>query len=768
MKKILSFLFCLIAVISASAQNVTGKVTDENNAPLDFVNVVILNADSAFVAGTITAEDGSFLFENPGPKAKLVKLSSIGYANVVSPIPPSGSLGTVAMQPVSVMLGEVVVKSSRPATAIKGGALVTSVEGSQLAHAGTANDVLAQVPMVIGDNGNFEVFGKGAPTIYINGRQVQDPGMLEQLQSSDIKSVEVVTNPGAKYDASVKSVIRIRTKKPQGEGFSGLLRTEDGIRHDFFTNNQLNLKYRTGGLELFTNLGFYWNKGYENKVNDVTTFASTVWDQKATTVSHLINREMFGKFGFSYMFNENHSIGAYYQNGYGISDARNLYTTEVFANHTPYDFLTTDGKTKERGLPRHYANLYYNGNVGKLGIDFNMDYMWKKNRQTLFADEESNNYEDAGVNSYSTDHSRMFAEKLTLSYPVWKGSLEIGEEYTGSRFANNFATDAVGIGNATSVVDEKNIATFVQLSQQFGKFNVAAGLRYEHVRFDYTENGQLRDEQSKTYNNLFPSLDVSTTFGKVQWAMSYSHKTKRPTYAALDGTVTYINRFLLESGNPYLTPSKIHSIEMMAAWRNYFINLNYGYEKDPIYNASMPYGENGEVRLLTKENLPKVQTFNAFIGARFKVGFWQPVVNVGILKQWLNIDYRDGRKSLDNPLGIVQFQNAFHIPGDIWLNVNMQWMSEGNGENAKLSSTSYMNVKLYKAFLNNQFSVTLEANDIFNKNLRDFTFYSKDVLINQRNLGENRTFMVTLQYNFNASRNRYKGQGAGNEEKNRF
>ncbi|WP_373200635.1 outer membrane beta-barrel protein [Phocaeicola vulgatus] len=117
---------------------------------------------------------------------------------------------------------------------------------------------------------------------------------------------------------------------------------------------------------------------------------------------------------------------------------------------------------------------------------------------------------------------------------------------------------------------------------------------------------------------------------------------------------------------------------------------------------------------------------------------------------------------------MVQWQNAIHLPGDIWLNIDMQWMSKGNEGNSLLESSSYLNAKLYKAFCKNRFSVTLEANDIFNKSARDFTFYNKDVTLYQKNLSNNRSFQLTLQYNFNTTRDRYRGRGAGQSEKDRF
>ena len=164
---------------------------------------------------------------------------------------------------VTYTLGEVTVKANPRVTTLKGGAMSTRVSGTPLEHAGTANDVLTQVPMVLGADGNFEVFGKGTPAIYVNGRLVQDVSELAQISSSNIKNVEVVTNPGAKYSASVKAVINISLKAPQGDGFSGLLRAQGAVQRYFRDTEQLNLKYRTGGLEVFGNFGYIGGKHEE-------------------------------------------------------------------------------------------------------------------------------------------------------------------------------------------------------------------------------------------------------------------------------------------------------------------------------------------------------------------------------------------------------------------------------------------------------------------------------------------------------------------------
>ena len=196
--------------------------------------------------------------------------------------------------------GEVVVSTSRPVTVIKGNALVTNVEGSSLSIAGTARDVLARVPMVIDSGGVFEVFGKGAPAVYINGRLVNDKQELAQLNSRDIKSVEVITNPGAAYAANVTSVIRIRTKPPKGDGWSGTSRTDNGFARDFRTGNIIDLKYRTGGLEVFANYG--WWRGHSLMVRtDLMTTATQkgVCHQRISTDLDELYNDMNGRVGFS-------------------------------------------------------------------------------------------------------------------------------------------------------------------------------------------------------------------------------------------------------------------------------------------------------------------------------------------------------------------------------------------------------------------------------------------------------------------------------------
>ena len=227
-------LFGIILPVSLSAQTISGKLIDENSQPLPYANVVLLSLpDSAFVNGTISGEDGSFTLEATSEN-QIVEISSIGYKTVYKPTTPA-YIGIVQLVSDVQMLGEVVVKG--------------------------AEDVLAHIPGLQKKTDGFEVLGKGSPLIYINGRKLRDFAELDQLTSEEIKSVEVVRNPGARYDATVGAVVRIRTVKRQGDGFGMSLRSSyDQSQNSDFVE-QANVNYRHNGLDVFGMIKMtFWNK----------------------------------------------------------------------------------------------------------------------------------------------------------------------------------------------------------------------------------------------------------------------------------------------------------------------------------------------------------------------------------------------------------------------------------------------------------------------------------------------------------------------------
>ena len=202
----------------AKTQDWGGRVIDEKGEPMPFVNVVLLSLpDSTFVQGAMTDEQGMFKIVTNVTNG-VFKVSSVGYQTLYI---NAGEGLTIQMKEDTQILGEVVVKSQLPKTHAKGDAMRTTVAGTILEKAGTVSDALSKIPSVEAErDGGVKVLGRGDAEVYINGRRVQDVKELSRLRSDQIQHVDVVQNPGARYAAATKAVVRITLKKAQGEGLS--------------------------------------------------------------------------------------------------------------------------------------------------------------------------------------------------------------------------------------------------------------------------------------------------------------------------------------------------------------------------------------------------------------------------------------------------------------------------------------------------------------------------------------------------------------------
>jgi hypothetical protein len=206
--------------------HLTGTIIDEQGQPVAYANIHLLHpSDSTVIGGGVSNEAGYFSipYETPPPVgggregAVLVRISYVGYKTIYR-LCHESEVGTIRMQPESYTLNGVVVQGERPKVVLQGNSLLMNVEGTVMERLGTAEDVLTRVPMIAKQGEGFEILGKGTPLIYLNNRKLTDLNELKNIQSDNIKSIEVIQNPGARYDATVNAVIIIHTKRAAGEG----------------------------------------------------------------------------------------------------------------------------------------------------------------------------------------------------------------------------------------------------------------------------------------------------------------------------------------------------------------------------------------------------------------------------------------------------------------------------------------------------------------------------------------------------------------------
>ena len=758
--------------VGVKAQTISGLLIDEQHKPLPYANVILQTVDSVYLAGTMTGLDGKFelaLHE----KAKLINFSYVGYTTVVQEI-SKNELGTIQLFPDAQLLGEVVVKAYLPKTQAKGDAMVTTVSGTVLEKAGTAENLLDKIPNVTAQDGAVTVFGRGTPEIYINGRKIRNQQELDQLSSDNIKSVEVVSNPGARYDASVKAVIRIFTKKVEGEGFGfnnrALIRHRD--EYGWSAYDQLNLNYRKNGFDLSAMLlaGDYRNGNDQTFVID--THLDKQWRQNIDlTDQKSESKNIETTLTLNYQFDENHSIGARY-NYERVPEY--LWIANQFAQtyceELLYEDLHSVIKMNEPET-HHRSNFYYNGRVKKWSIDFNADGLWSETKNTQVAQEdvmEGVNEEDRSVTTMDTKRNELYAAKLVLSHPLAKGNLSFGAEYSHNKRNTTYLNPEGIIADDNAMIKEGATSAFVEYAKAFNKLQMQAGLRYEHVGFDYYDAGKFVDEQSKDYSNLFPSITFSFPIKDVQVQLGYASDINRPSYHQLRSSTFYVNRYMYDKGNPFLMPSITHNVTLAGSYKWMNMYVGYSHVKDDITNQTIAYSDDDPtIGLLTLQNTQAYDNLVAVFNINPTIGFWTPQLSLAIQKQWYEGETPWGKAKFNKPIGSVTFRNNFKLPKGFLLDLNGSYTTKGYQKNIYLADDMIdMNASLSKSFLKDKLTLQLQAYNILNPK-QVATVYS-GIRVLQNTQVMHRQVSLTVRYKFNTTRSKYKGTGAGESQKNRM
>ena len=755
-------------------RHLTGTIIDEQGVPVAYANVAILNpADSTLLSGGVSNESGYFAVPYE-QESVFARISYVGYKTVYRHC-NQPNVGTIRMQPDNYTLNGVVVQGERPKVVLQGNSLMMNVEGTVMERLGTAEDVLTRVPMIAKRGEGFEILGKGAPLIYLNNRKLSDLNELRNIQSDFIRSVEVIQNPGARYDASVNAVIIIRTKRAAGEGLGVELSSWSRCGRGYANNERINLTYRTGGLELFANLFGAYNRRKSNGEFEQTIFADTLWVINNKQKNNVRNPFLEGRFGFNYQINDSHSFGGFYQNTYDYVKTRSEYDDDLQADGVPYDHLQNSNVRRDKNTPNHQVNLYYTGKVRQLSIDFNADYTSRKQQSINQQQELSNEYEDRNVNTESQTRSILFAEKLFVTHPLWKGQIEIGEEYTNTRWKSSFDNQEGYIANSNNEQHESNIAPFVELRQRLGRFQLSAGLRYEHVESEYFVSGVRRDEQCRTYDDFFPSFSVSTSAKNLQLSFSYAKRTTRPSYWQLSSDVTYENRLNRQTGNPYLKPVKYHNLNAMVMWKWLYLMTNFSHCVDPILYTAGSLEEDSKVNFVTYLNYDHADWLTVTLGAQKNVKLcdritWTPQYNMSLMEPWFKSLFNGQEKSFSHPMLTLQLGNIVSLPHDWLLQADFNMHTHGNtGSNIWVDCTNPMlSLSVSKDFFQRRLNVKLTGNDLFNGGINHVMLYSNRMMYRKMEDNDSRCIQLSLRYRFNVTPSKYKGTGAGNSEKNRL
>ena len=755
---------------------VIGRVVDAEGQPIEFANVSLHGAadpnssdrNSTYINGGVSNENGDFVIPCREKKIML-KVTYVGYKTVTRHV-SVGNIGTVTLQPETFMVKGVEVKGEIPQYKMAQGGMTVDVQHSILHDIGTADDLLSMIPMVQSKDGKFEVLAKGEPEIYINNKKVRDPSELKQLKSVDIKSVDVITSPGAKYNAEVNAVIRIKTLKAQGEGLS-LMVTSDTWKNNKWNNyDDLTLKYRTGGLEAFANVAL--DNGHYSNDQDLEQqlhIKKDFFDVRAGLPVRSTWTTLQYKGGLSYDFNADHSLGlSFSSQKMFYNKFKSDMTQHYLKNGAFYGDVLLKTDIDELDKPVWELNTYYVGKVGKLDIDLNATMLQRKSENHLNQQEYSQELGDRTITTLNCEDRKMMAGKLVLSYPVWKGVLSGGAEATSTRSYGRNVNQENIIPETDNEMKEKNIAGFAEYELQLGQWRLNAGLRFEHVKADYYLFGKWQQEPSRTYNDWFPNLSAAWQKDKWSAQLSYSKRITRPPYNMLTSMIVYDSRMFYEGGNPLLRPSVRQSVDLNLTYAWLTFMAGFTRENDLFTHIGRVYDEEQEIAIFQPMNFDHQDRVYATLVASPKFGFWQPTATLHYYQQMFDAEAYGAPKKLNKPEFSFDLKSWFVIHPTMKALVQMSYSGSNHWAFMYRGSNFAVNARLQKSFFNERLSCTLYANDIFRTARTKMTTYYAIGLTDQDVYTYTQCVGLTLSYNFNVSRSKYKGSGAGNDERNRL
>ena len=750
-------------------RHLRGTLIDEQDQPVAFANIAVLNpADSTLLSGGVSNEAGQFVVPYEQHKI-LVRISFIGYKTIYR-LCTQEDMGTIRLQRDSYVVKGVTVKGHVPQYQMGSEGLVTNVENTPLSQLGTAGDVLKHVPGIIAKDDQYEVFGKGTPIIYINGRKMRNHKELEQLKSTDIKNIELISNPGAKYDATVGAVVKIQTVRKAGDGFS--IDTWGRWKQSRKSKEaaSLDMNYRNNGLDIFASL--WASKGNHLQLSELTqeVQTDTLWQQRNDMRTDITSRDYSIETGFNYMLNEHHSLGTKYEYTFPTNyDETTTLSSDVTTNGEFYDKWENLTQKQTKGKAKHKLNAYYIGKVGKLDIDWNFDYLHSGYDEKSRIAENCQIQEDRTLDAENQVRNRMLASKLTMTYPLFGGSLDFGAEYVNTDRQDDYVNPQNYVLSTYSTLKEQSISPYAEYSillPKVGQFRM--GLRYEHVNFDYYESGHLVEGQSRSYSNLYPSFSFGTQIGKVMAQISYSAKTTRPTYRQLSNDVFYGNRYTLQRGNPLLDNSILHNISVQGVWKFLQFSFSYSDERGRIIHW-MEQIDNTNVTLVTYKNINSLKWIVPFVSLAPKFGIWHPQLSVGFRKQWFTMETIAGNISLNKPMLIAQANNTFRFSKTLTGELDFSYQGPGHYQNIYLDyHQTALDISIVKTFFNGRLSIKLAGEDLLDRFRDGNLVYNHQVQLWQGNYYDRRRFVATIRYKFNTTRSKYKGTGAGNDEKSRL
>ncbi len=654
---LLTLILCSLITIAQSRPVATGKVSDLSGNPVQAATVSVLKAKDSSLVKIFTADKtGTFELERLSEGYYLLAVSAIGHTKVYTKAFEVKAGQPIVLEPIIIEvksnnLKEVVVVSTKPMVEMKIDRTVVNVDAAVSNVGASALEVLEKSPGVqVDKDGNISLKGKQGVIIMIDGRPAYLTGlelanMLRGMQATQLDQIEIMTNPPAKYDAAGNSgIINIKTKKNKIKGFNGSITAGYGQGYYPKTNDNLNVNYRNGKVNLFANYSFGINKHFQQldihrtyKNDDKSTNA--IFEQSSRMLRYRTNNNL--KLGMDYFVNKKTTIGVVLSGFYNPSKEEGTNTSYLKNPQNVTDSIVFAENSITDTWKNFSANLNLRKQVDTTGREYSVDVDYitygSANNQlfinSTFTPEWEKKYDEqlSGHLPVSID---IYSAKADYTHPFKKGlKMDIG--WKSSYVTTDSKANYYELVNENWQTDTKKTnfftykenvnAAYINLNKQLNKkIGIQAGLRYENTNYKGNQYGNPSREDStfeKSYNSLFPTIYMSYNADKNnQFGFSVGRRIDRPAYQDLNPFLFFIDKYTYGSGNPYLKPQFSNNVEVSHIFKGKFTTtLNYSITNNLFTEV---FDQDGYATIVREGNLGRRENAGIAFSAQVPVTKW--------------------------------------------------------------------------------------------------------------------------------------------------
>ncbi len=802
MKKLI-LLFLTITSFNLSAQlSIDGTLQDEDSGPVMFSNVVLYNtSDSSMVKVESSDVDGKFSFKNVEAGNYYLVSSYVGFNDYKSSeillANSSIDMGVLQMVASSVQLETAVVKARRALVEVKPDRTVFNVEGTINSAGDNALGLLRKAPGVLVDNNNnISVLSRSGVLIYVDGKRLPLNGddltaYLESLPAEQIDRMDIITNPGAKYEAEGNAgIIDIRMKRDKSHGTNGSI-SGSLSQGQFMTGNISSMgNFRNKRLNSFGTIGYNGGTSFnemffKNNQNGLRTNESEYSENVRSGINY--------RWGTDFFIGKNHTIGFLIsgQNNENTSTSVNSIEISPLTNITSIDSVLLANNSSSQDRDQSTYNLNYAFDNKKQSLNIDLDFGRYKNISEYI---QPNRYFDASREVFLSEVLTEYDTPVDID--IYTAKLDFETELAGGK---------LGLGSKLSKVDTDNIFKFYNIiddtrvlnnrrSNEFfydenvyagyasyqravnEKINFSAGLRVETT--DAVGDLQAflpelqEDPVDLEYTNYFPSAGItySLAYNKTL-SLNYGRRINRPDYNVLNPFTVQLSELSFQKGNEKLNPEIVNNFEIGYTYNfRYNFKLSYSRTTDQITRLIAPDDEDPRAGFITWANLAEQTVYGLNISAPFGVNEWWNVY-MNISSGYLNnqADYGDGAIVDVQAFTYSTFQqHTFTLPrgftGEIsgWFSGPGVW-----GGVFEYDSSYSLNFGLQKKFFNDLMNVKLSANDVtYQSGWSGFSNF--DGLFGEgRGNWDSRRVSLSVSYNFGNSNVKSRKRSTGIEDESK-